>query len=230
VFIPGEVVDPDDLNNLVDLATALPAIITDPSHAAITPATGDKILLVHAGALAQADISALPGAGTVTSVNWDTLNPTPTTIFSGGVTNSTIAAKITFGLKNQNPNVFLAGPASGTTGSTPGFRALVPKDTETLHSISATTIDCSIGNAFSKVLTAPTNTFLLQNGIAGQIVKIWLRQYSGHGTVAWNTAPATLYWRGGTVPVMNTTAGNVDIYTFFFTGPEVFGYSDQNFS
>jgi hypothetical protein len=229
--VPGEVVDPDDLNNLVDLATALGPLVS--SQTAVTADVADSIIISDAsdsGNLKKALISTLPGAGTVTSVNWDTLNPTPTTIFSGGVTAPSTAAKITFGLKNQNPNVFLAGPASGTTGSTPGFRALVPKDTETLHSISATTIDCSLGNAFSKVLTAPTNTFLLQNGIAGQIVKIWLRQYSGHGTVAWNTAPATLYWRGGIVPVMNTTAGNVDIYTFFFTGPEVFAYSDQNFS
>jgi hypothetical protein len=212
-FSPGDTVDADDLNNLVDLAIALPAIIIDVSHAAVNATTGDKALLVRAGALKQADVSTFPNG--VTTV---TLAATPTSIFGVHVDAGPPDVALTLSLDNQGPHKVLAGPASGT--ATPSFRTLVPADTAIdVVPITGTDVDFTLGNVFSKTLPNTTAiTLTLKNGASGQTIKVWAQQYSGGGKLLHWTSAGSIRWPGGVEPIITAGGGHIDIYEFLCMG------------
>ena len=226
VYNPGDVVDAADLNALVDSATLLKGAIGEQGAVAI--ATNDYLLFTdtsNSGALQKGLVSSLPAGGTVSSVG---MTVAPTSVLAVTGTPVTTTGTLALSLNSQLGNKVLAAPSDGSLGS-PAFRVLVPADTESLRTIPGTyIIDCSLGSAFSLALTANT-TLSLRNGIAGQTIKVWLRQDSPIRTLAWTAPGGTIVWRGGTVPVIAATPNWVDIYTFFCTGTDYFGKADEDF-
>jgi hypothetical protein len=220
--VPGEVVDPDDLNNLVDLATALGPLVS--SQTAVTADVADSIIISDAsdsGNLKKALISTLPGAGTVTSVG---LIANPTSVF--GVTGSPVTASgnITLSLDIQTAHKVLAGPTSGS--SAPAFRTLLPADlTVGTQTILAAAIDWSLGNTFFKSVTG-TTTFSFTNVTPGQVIKVILFQ-TGGATAAWSYG--TILWKGGAAPALTTTINHTDVFTFVAEGVTVLGHSDKDY-
>jgi hypothetical protein len=224
VFVPGEVVDPDDLNNLVDLATALGPLVS--SQPAVTADVADSIIISDAsdsGNLKKALISTLPGAGTVTSVG---LIANPTSVF--GVTGSPVTASgsITLSLDIQTAHKVLAGPTSGS--SAPAFRTLLPADLTTgTQTIAINTIDWSLGNTFfQNPGVGVPRTFSFTNVAPGQTIKVILFQPGG-ATAAWSYG--TLLWKGGAAPALTTTINHTDVYTFTAEGVTVLGHSDKDY-
>jgi hypothetical protein len=213
----------------VDLATALGPLVS--SQPAVTADVADSIIISDAsdsGNLKKALISTLPGAGTVTSVLWDTGYPLPTTVFNASVVGSTGAAKIRLGMNVQSPGKFMAGPISGSPVA-PGFRSIAPSDLPTgTNPISAMAIDFSLGMVFYKTLSVNAN-FTFANPSQGQTVRVQVIQATSGGpfTVAWTTTP--VYWPGGVDPVMTTRAGGIDIYTFTFINGAYYGTFGQDF-
>lgn len=209
--MPGEVVDPDDLNNLVDLALALPPLITD--QTSVNANTGDKTLLVRGGVLKQADVSTFPsGVTEVSSASSSAfLNLVTTTPVTG-------ERRITASFDQQNQKKILAAPEDGSLGP-PTFRALVPADLPiSVHSVAASIIDWTLGSVFSKALAAGTANLKLNNGIPGQVIKVYTNNLDTAATVVhWGTNDASgqVRWPGGTEPVHTNGVGRIDIYEFF---------------
>lgn len=224
-FVPGDTVDADDLNNLVDLAVALPAIIIDASHPVVSALAGDKALLVRAGALKQADVNTFPlGVSSVSAVI-----DTGASVLAFTVATPTTTPAIHIGLDNQTGNTVLASPANGSTG-VPAFRALVPTDIPiTTITIAAGTIDWNLGSSFFQNLvgTAHSNrNFIFTNTNEGQTIRVALLQGANDIHVTW----PSVRWPNGTAPVMTPTSGRTDIYTFSKFGGVFYGTFDQNFS
>jgi hypothetical protein len=213
-------VDAADLNSLVDAGTALKGIVMDQPSA--TPVPADDSLLFHdlsADNLARCKISAL-GAGTVSSVS---MTVAPTTIYSVAGTPVTTAGTLAFTMKPQLANTVLAGPTTGS--GIPAFRVLAPTDIPTTTvTIAAAAINWDLGGTFMKTLTGNI-VFTFTNANAGQTIRVLVLQDASH-TVTW---PGTVRWPGGTVPIMTTGGGRVDIYTFHFIGGVYYGTFNQNF-
>lgn len=228
--MPGEVVDPDDLNNLVDLALALPPLITD--QTSVNATTGDKVLVSRGGVLKQADASTFPQG--VVSI---AMTATPTNVFGLSVTHPTTDTTIALSLDNQGPHKVLAGPASGTDTGIPSFRVLASADMALPTSlITAGLIDWSLGNVFSKTLpvgATPPNTFSFSNVDDGQTIKVRLKQNAaGDARVNWAQGTPAIIWVGGTEPELPTGVGN-SFGIFVFTAVRqsgvtiIHGYLEQ---
>lgn len=141
--------------------------------------------------LVSADLPA--GVGTVTSV---TLAVSASALFTASVTGTNpITASGTFTLNlafaNQNPNLVLAGPASGVSAGPISARALVTADIAgvTAVAFSATpTFDASTFAmpTFTMTLTGNVTSSTVTNPIAGQTIKFVLKQdATGSRTFAW---------------------------------------------
>lgn len=228
-FSPGDTVDAADLNNLVDLATALgPLVSAQPS---VSAATGDSIIISDvsdSGNLKKALVSSLPGAGTVTSVS--TVIDSGSAVLNFSVGSPTTTPVFHIGLDNQGPNKVLAGPVSGTA-TTPSFRVLTPADlpSATVIAIAALDIDWSLGSVFTKTLPngAGNSAFTFSNIGNGQTIKVRLLQGTGSHTASW----PSVVWRGtGPAPVVTPGANARDIFTFTQIAGLTYGYADQNFT
>jgi hypothetical protein len=222
-FSPGDTVDAADLNNLVDLAIALgPLVSAQPS---VSAATGDSIIISDvsdSGNLKKALVSSLPGAGTVTSVS--TVIDSGSAVLNFSVGSPTTTPVFHLGLDNQGPGKVLIGPVSGAA-TTPTFRVLTPADlpSATVQNISASTIDCTLGNVFNKTLTVASNTFHLTNGDSGQVIKVRVQQTpAGTATLAWVADTGSIRWPSGTAPVLTTGGGRIDMFEFVCMGGNAF--------
>jgi hypothetical protein len=215
-FVDGDIVNAASLNEMVDQATALAGVIDE--QTVVTATAGDEVLIVRGGVLHKSDVIDFPSG--VTSV---ALSATPASVFGVAGSPITTTGTITLSLDAQAANLFLAGPDSGVSAS-PAFRAILPADTATVTIIAAAAIDCDLGNVFSKVLTAANTTFALNNGHAGQTIKVWVQQNAaGTGTVHWNPAgTGVMRWPGGTEPVMTTGVGHIDIFELLCMGNDNF--------
>jgi hypothetical protein len=89
--------------------------------------------------------------------------------------------------------------------------------------ISASNIDWSLGNIFTKTLSANT-TFTFSNLRVGVIVVRVTNTVSNY-TVTW---PASVLWSGGTAPTQ-TVGNKSDVYTFVYDGSTVYGSVVQDF-
>jgi hypothetical protein len=224
----GDVVDAPDLNALVDDAVArvTGGLVSEQTPVAATPT--DYVLISDtsdSNKLKKALVSSF-GVGTVTSVGLTMPLPFIITMTPPGTPNPLVGSG-TFGVafRDQAAGKVLAGPVSGSD-ATPSFRVLAPTDIPIATvTIAATAIDWDLGNTFKKTLTANT-TFTFTNANEGQTIRVGVIQDASH-TVAW---PAAVKWPGGTVPVMTTGAGHVDIYTFNKIGGVLYGTFTQNFS
>jgi hypothetical protein len=221
-FVDGDTVNAASMNNIVDQASTLKGIILDqtPIAAAVDPAA-DLVLVYDASAdaLRKALVQALPSG--VTTVD---ATATPTSVFNINVATPSTTPVIALSMDVQAANKVLAGPISGAA-TTPAFRVLAPSDIPIATvSVAAQTVDWSLGNTFSKVLSANIS-FIFTNPSEGQTIRLRVQQDASH-TVAWTSA---IRWPGGTPPVMTTGAGRIDIFTFHYIGALYYGTFEQNF-
>lgn len=135
----------------------------------------------------------------------------------------TTTGTLTGTLATQTANTVFAGPASGSAAA-PTFRVLNIADmTIATQAISASAIDWSTGNVFTKTLGANT-TFTWSNQLSGQTIVVRLTNTASNYTVTW----PTVKWPGGSAPVM-TTGAKSDVYTFVYDGSNTYGSAVQNF-
>ena len=93
---------------------------------------------------------------------------------------------------------------------------------------TTTTIDWATNNVFDYLLSAAT-TFTLSNPIGGQTIVVAVRQ-NGTGGFNYSFSGSTVFWPGGTVPTITTTANKTDIYTFVsLSGNAIYGSALTNF-
>ena len=158
VFVPGEVVDPDDLNNLVDLATSVEGIISSQPVESPPANSSEVIVGTVAGVLRRRQVSTLPhwrdqrradrDTDIGVSSDWNSGNRFRNTRGS----DSGSVAEQTFCWAEQ-----WNGDGAGWiphTGSSGCFGAHVSDYGES-------TIDWSLSNTFDKTLTASPRRLLL---------------------------------------------------------------------
>lgn len=230
-WLPGDSVDAAKMNEIIDQAIAEPAMISGKTTA--TPvASTDYVMFWDAS-----DLSALKKCkmDAVTGVTNVAMTATPSGIFDVAVTNPTGAASIALSLDQQEDdangqNTVLACPSNGTLGN-PSFRALLPKDlTNPARNIPAFLVDCLLGTVFFKQIDMTgSHTLTLNNGITGQIFRVWVQRTAGSGTLNWSS-DGSIRWPGGTVPVLTAGVNAVDIFTFVCVGAHsYYGTADHNF-
>lgn len=128
-------------------------------------------------------------------------------------------------------NKTLVAPAiSNPTFSTQvSFGAKTAYFTETDNGNSGTsdTIDWGASNKQKSTLTGNcTFVFTAPTGPCSLILKL-VQDGTGSRTVTW---PANVKWPAGTAPTLTTTAGRVDIITFYYDGTNYYGNSSLNFT
>jgi hypothetical protein len=89
--------------------------------------------------------------------------------------------------------------------------------------ISASAIDWSAGNVFTKTLAANT-TFTFSN-TAEKTIVVAVTNTTSNRTVTW----PTVKWAGGVAPTQ-TVGAKTDIYTFIKIGSTIYGSVVQNMS
>ena len=102
--------------------------------------------------------------------------------------------------------------ASHVTGTLPVANATIAT-----QSLSGTSIDWSVGNIFTKTLSANT-TFTFSNQTSGQTIVVRLTNTASNYTVTW----PSIKWTGGAAPTM-TVGVKSDVYTLFYDGSNTYG-------
>jgi hypothetical protein len=92
-------------------------------------------------------------------------------------------------------------------------RTYIPTVQKFISSTASTTIDWSVGNIHSYVLASglATTTLNFANPESGQVVLLRLAQGDTNRKVIF---PSTIYWPGGVVPTLTTTAYRWDTFGF----------------
>jgi hypothetical protein len=167
--------------------------------------------------------------GTVTSV--DLAVPGVLYTVSGGpVTNS---GTLTFTLKPQAKNTFLAGPTTGADAA-PTMRALVAADMSALLAAvnvftknqcvapvaltdgATISVDASLSNNFTVTLGGNRTLSNPSNLTAGMVLNFAITQ---DGTGARTLAYGTVFkFAGGAAPTLSTTAGAKDLMSCYYDG------------
>jgi hypothetical protein len=109
---------------------------------------------------------------------WSTITGTPTTISGYGITDALSTG-------NQNPNLVLAGPSSGTTAATPTFRALAAGDLPNVSGLTA----AGYGSA-SSVPTLTVDAKGRITAISNTAISIANTAVSGLGTASTRNVPS----------------------------------------
>ena len=105
---------------------------------------------------------------------------------------------------------------SGTSFATPTFTGTATIATAdqlgpvrgSLTAVAALDIDCSLGNFFTKTISA-NSTFTFSNPPSSRAYAFTLELTHTSGTVTW---PTTVRWPGGTAPTLTTS--RVHLFTF----------------
>jgi len=88
------------------------------------------------------------------------------------------------------------------------------------NSSTALTIDWTISNKAKCTLTGNcTFTFTPPPGPTNLVFKV-TQDGTGLRTVIW---PATVKWPAGVDPTLSTTAGDIDMFTFYYDGTSYYG-------
>ena len=93
--------------------------------------------------------------------------------------------------------------------------------------VTSTTIDWSLGNAFTKGITTGAVSISFTNTVNGQQITVAIYN-SSTATLSWTCSGATIYWPDRTVPTQ-TTGGKTDVYSFVRVGNKMYGTVIQNF-
>lgn len=116
---------------------------------------------------------------------------------------------------------------STSTGDFRGSVVAVPA----CSAVSASNIDWSLGNCFTKTLSANT-VFTFTNRQPGQTIVLRTTSTPAAAfTVTFpntNSAGNSVLWSGSTIPT-SSTSGKRDIWTVFFDGTEMYGNATQAF-
>lgn len=155
------------------------------------------------------------GDGTVTSV---AITQSLSALLTGSVSGSPITSAgtitLTINFANQNANLFLAGPVSGSSGPVTA-RRIVPPDFPLLVTVTwsnSPVFDASLSNSFAITLTGDSNFPTIPNGTAGQeITMIITQDATGNRIFTW---PANVY---GASPI-GSDPNNVTTQKFIWTG------------
>lgn len=122
---------------------------------------------------------------------------------------------------DQVKNRFLAGPASGAAAP-PTFRELVPPDLPAATVVLAgNAIDWSLGNCFSKSISA-TVSMTFSNPTEGQTIVV-LVSNTGAFNLTFPTGTNGVYWAGATEYVAASGAGKHDTLIFRYIGGHYYG-------
>jgi hypothetical protein len=78
-----------------------------------------------------------------------------------------------------------------------------------------------------RVLMTGNCTFTFSNPVAGQGYQLKLTQDGGGSKTA--TWPGSVKWSGGTAPTLTTTAGKIDLISFYYDGVDFYGSSSLNY-
>jgi hypothetical protein len=190
------------LEGLVGSATIAPGAVgsTELATAAVTP-------IKVASSVAGAGLVHNSTTGLAVNVDGATLeiDTDVVRVKDGGITAAKLAANavlppaVSFGL----------GSLSGTSGDV--------------------TVDALTAFTFYAQLTDTITKLTVNNLKQGQSVVIALMQAAaGSKTVTWDAA-MSIRWRGGTTPVLTTTANKVDVFTILKVGAVYFGNYTQNY-
>jgi hypothetical protein len=144
--------------------------------------------------------------------------------FLGTPSSANLAACVTGETGSAGGLVFSSSPtiSSPTFSNTTTFtgRAVL-----NLSAMGALAIDWSLGNTFTKTLSAGGNTLTFSNATDGQTIIVILTSNAGGSTVTW---PSGVRWTGGTEPTQTSTG--TDVYTLTQAGSVIYGSYVQNFS
>lgn len=196
-----------------DVTTSAGAVATTIAAAAVTYT---KIQNISATSRVLGRITA--GAGSteeLTGANILTISgaaPTASPTFTGTVTTAAVAAgnsNIT-GVKQLCFNGEVAG--GNKTGATQNLA------------------DWTAGSACTITLTGNctgTSTMTSPTGVSRLTLRI---VQDGTGSRTISTWPATVKWAGGVAPTLTTTAGGVDIVTFYWNGTNFYGVASLAFA
>lgn len=100
-------------------------------------------------------------------------------------------------------------------------------ETDNGNSGTTDTIDWGVSNKQKSTLTGNvTYTFTAPPGPASLILKL-VQDGTGGRTVTW---PSAVHWPSGTAPTLTTTAGQIDIVSFYYDGTNYYGNYSLNFT
>lgn len=152
------------------------------------------------------------------------------------------------GVSRFDGNIEMSGSTSGTitlaatsvaganTITFPALTGTVALTSQITNQTSQTladaaTITWNINNGGNAVVTlaGTGRTLSITNPVAGQTYIIRIIQGSG-GSKTITTWPSGIKWPNGTAPTLSTTAGDIDIVTFFYDGTNYYGIPNYDFS
>lgn len=118
-------------------------------------------------------------------------------------------------------SVNISPPVGYTAGSAVTTSGNISLTLNASQAISASAIDWSTGNIFTKSISTNT-TFTFSNAADGQTIVVAVTN-TNSSTVTW----PTVSWPAATAPTQ--TASKTDIYTFIKIGSTIYGSAVQNF-
>lgn len=197
-------ISPNDAAHLyfVKNSSGEDAIFTQGTGGDVTVANGDSAIIYSDGSGSGAQVVDL------TSILAITLSQLGVTATAAEVNYNDIT---TLGTSEASKTV--TADANGVVIFDGG---IVEDETTVSSSSNATTVNCRDGNVFSTTLSENT-TFTFSNPPAsgrafGFTLKIVQDASASGFTVAW---PAAVVWPSALAPTLTTTAGAIDVFTFF---------------
>jgi hypothetical protein len=139
-----------------------------------------------------------------------------------------LAVDLIQNLHNANTFAFSVNGTSSLSSVTASTFVLTQQQNATAN--SAQTVNCSIYNNFSYVLSANT-TFTFSNMVNGQTIVMDVTQASNNSglTSTFTAGTTTIKWQGGNTPTQTATSGKTDVYTFIQSNNIIYGVVSPNF-
>lgn len=185
----------------------------------LQPADGTNPGVITAGTQTIGGAKTFSGGITATVTGTASGNTTYTPNNHGVVLSSATNAMTVLAPDASTTKILISGGSSADPTWGTEIQATIPT-----QAISASAIDWSTGNVFTKTLGANT-VFTFSNQISGQTIIVRLTNTASNYTVTW----PTVRWSGGAAPTM-TVGAKSDIYTFINDGSNIYGSAVQDMS
>ena len=130
---------------------------------------------------------------------------------------------------NSKFNVSKAGNFYSGAGNIDGTLTLQKDYAEKLYAVSGTSLTVNLSNGTIQKLTTTGNaTITLPASEVGKSFMVMV-EYGGSHSLTW-AGTSTVKWASGLTPVATSTAGKIDIFTFFCDGTNIYaGTFGQSF-